>query len=69
MTRLLSCAAIVVFALPSFLFAQGSLEECQYNLILAHDLGYADSTAMRPQLDEVAKILEAYAAAILAPNS
>jgi len=52
-----------------FNIAQGSLEECQYYLILAHDLGYADTTAMRPQLDEVAKILEAYASAILAPNS
>jgi four helix bundle protein len=52
-----------------FNIAQGSLEECQYYLILAHDLGYAESTAMRPQLDEVAKILEAYASAILASNS
>jgi four helix bundle protein len=52
-----------------FNIAQGSLEECQDYLILAHDLGYADTTAMRPQLDEVAKILEAYASAILAPNS
>ena len=52
-----------------FNIAQGSLEECQYYLILAHDLGYAESTAMRPQLDEVAKILEAYASAILTPNS
>lgn len=52
-----------------FNIAQGSLEECQYYLILARDLGYADTTAMRPQLDEVAKILEAYVSAILAPNS
>lgn len=52
-----------------FNIAQGSLEECQYYLILAHDLGYADTTSLRPQLDEVAKILEAYASAVLAPNS
>jgi four helix bundle protein len=52
-----------------FNIAQGSLEECQYYLILTHDLGYADTTSLRPQLDEVAKILEAYASAILAPNS
>jgi four helix bundle protein len=52
-----------------FNIAQGSLEECQYYLILARDLGYADTTATRPQLDKVAKILEAYASAILAPNS
>jgi four helix bundle protein len=52
-----------------FNIAQGSLEECQYYLILAHDLGYADTTGMRPQLDEVAKILESYVSAILASNS
>jgi len=52
-----------------FNIAQGSLEECQYYLILAHDLGYADTISLRPQLDEVAKILEAYASAVLAPNS
>ena len=49
--------------------AQGSLEECQYYLILAHDLGYGDTTALRPQLDEVAKLLEGYTSAILASNS
>ena len=52
-----------------FNIAQGSLEECQYYLILAHDLGYADTTAMRPQLAEVSKILESYVSAILAPRS
>ena len=44
--------------------AQGSLEECQYYLILAHDLGYADTAALTEQLNEVARILEGYAAAI-----
>lgn len=52
-----------------FNIAQGSLEECQDYLILAHDLGYADTTIMRPQLAEVAKILESYVSAILAPSS
>jgi four helix bundle protein len=52
-----------------FNIAQGSLEECQYYLILAHDLGYADTTVARPQLTEVAKILESYVSSILAPNS
>ena len=52
-----------------FNIAQGSLEECQYYLILTHDLGYADTTVMRPQLAEVAKILESYVSAILAPSS
>ncbi len=46
--------------------AQGSLEECQYYLILAQDLGYGDTTALRPQLDEVAKLLVGYTSAILA---
>ncbi|MFT3829482.1 MAG: four helix bundle protein [Opitutaceae bacterium] len=49
--------------------AQGSLEECQYYLILAKDLGFADTAALRPQLDEVAKLLEGYASAILNSNS
>jgi four helix bundle protein len=52
-----------------FNIAQGSLEVCQYYLILAHDLGYADTTVMRPQLAEVSKILESYVSAILAPRS
>ena len=49
--------------------AQGSLEECQYYLILAKDLGFADTATLRPQLDEVAKLLEGYASAILNSNS
>jgi len=49
--------------------AQGSLEEVQYYLILAHDLTYADTITLRAQLNEVSRLLEAYASAILAPNS
>ena len=49
--------------------AQGSLEECQYYLILAKDLGFVDTATLRPQLDEVAKLLEGYASAILHSNS
>ena len=47
--------------------AEGSLEESRYYLILAHDLGYG-----RPQegrmnlLEEVSRLLNAYAKAILA---
>lgn len=52
-----------------FNIAQGSLEECQYYLILSHDLGYADTNDIRPQLDEVSKLLEAYMAALLHSNS
>ena len=40
--------------------AQGSLEESQYYLILTRDLRYADITELRPLLDEVGKLLEAY---------
>jgi four helix bundle protein len=49
--------------------AQGSLEEVKYYLILAHDLTYADTITLRVQLDEVSRLLEAYASAILAPRS
>ena len=47
-----------------FSIAQGSLEECRYYLILARDLGYADTQYVSAQLDEVAKLIAAYAAAI-----
>jgi four helix bundle protein len=46
--------------------AQGSLEECHYYLILAKDLNYGDTTRLQPQLEEVSKLLAAYAAKILA---
>lgn len=46
--------------------AQGSLEECRYYLILTKDLNYGDTTQLQPQLEEVSKLLEAYAAKILA---
>jgi four helix bundle protein len=49
--------------------AQGSLEEVQYYLILAHDLAYADTSSLRLQLDEVSRLLEGYSSAILASNS
>ena len=44
--------------------AQGSLEESRYYLILAEDLGYANTPAFRPKLEEVSKMLEAYIRAI-----
>jgi four helix bundle protein len=49
--------------------AQGSLEECRYYLILIRDLKYGDSTGLLVQLEEVSKILDAYASAILTPVS
>ncbi|MCP4757202.1 MAG: four helix bundle protein [Proteobacteria bacterium] len=49
--------------------AQGSLEECRYYLILTGDLGYAETTILKDQLEEVSKLLEAYTASIRAPSS
>jgi four helix bundle protein len=45
--------------------AQGSLEECRYYLILASDLGYGEVDKLQNQLDEVSRLLDAYASAIL----
>ena len=49
--------------------AQGSLEECRYYLILAQDLEYLDTSEMMRQLEEVSKMLNAYAKSILTPDS
>jgi four helix bundle protein len=49
--------------------AGGSLEECRYYLILASDLKYGTSEELMAQLDEVGRILAAYAKAILSPVS
>jgi four helix bundle protein len=49
--------------------AEGSLEECQYFLILTKDLGYGDTQALSAALEEVSKLLCAYTAAILTPDS
>ncbi len=40
--------------------AQGSLDESLYHMILAHDLGYADTTQLQSNLEEVAKLLQGY---------
>lgn len=45
--------------------AQGSLEEVRYYLILANDLGYANTSLIQNQLDEVGRLLFAYHNAIL----
>lgn len=44
--------------------AQGSLEECRYYLILAHDLGYGNASDVSLQLDEVGRLLNTYANAV-----
>jgi four helix bundle protein len=49
--------------------AEGSLEECRYYLILAKDLSYADTQGLTTSLDEVSRLLGAYAAAILSSGS
>ena len=45
--------------------AQGSLEECRYYLILVADLGYGRNETLNYLLEEVSKLLGAYASAIL----
>ena len=49
--------------------AEGSLEECRYYLILAQALGYGYTRHMAAALDEVGRMLGAYATAILTPDS
>ena len=49
--------------------AEGSIEECRYYLILAQDLGYGDTTILAGLLEEVSRMLSAYASAILASGS
>jgi len=49
--------------------AEGSLEESRYYLILAQDLGYGNSEQLMGQLEEVSRLLTAYAGAILASGS
>jgi four helix bundle protein len=40
--------------------AQASLEECRYFLILAQDLGYANTSSLLILLDETSRFLDAY---------
>ena len=49
--------------------AEGSVEECRYFLILAKDLGYGDTERLTASLEEVSRLLNAYAAAILSSGS
>ena len=43
-----------------FNISQGSLEEARYYLILANDLGYADTKRLKTNLDEISRMLDAY---------
>jgi four helix bundle protein len=40
--------------------AQASADECLYQLILAHDLGYTDTSTLQADLDEVSRLLQGY---------
>jgi four helix bundle protein len=40
--------------------AQASADECLYELILAHDLRYADTTTLQADLEEVSRLLQGY---------
>jgi four helix bundle protein len=49
--------------------AQASLEECRYYCLLSRDLEYMDMKGHFEQLEEVSKLLDAYAKSILASES
>ena len=49
--------------------AEGSLEESRYYLVLAHDLGYGHTDQLDSALEEVSRLLSAYAAAILTSST
>ncbi|MBI4479665.1 MAG: four helix bundle protein [Acidobacteria bacterium] len=49
--------------------AEGSIEECRYYLILAQDLGYAETGKLMSLLEEVSRLLNAYSKAILTSDS
>ena len=49
--------------------AEGSLEESRYYLILAQDLGYGQTNVLMALLEEVSRLLSAYARALLSPDS
>ena len=49
--------------------AEGSIEESRYYLILAGDLAYGETGALMILLEEVSRLLNAYAKAILTSDS
>ena len=49
--------------------SEGSLEECRYYLILAHDLKYLNKITLWNLSDEVGRLLNAYRKAILSSYS
>lgn len=49
--------------------AEGSVEENRYYLILANDLGYGENQKLMTALEEVSRLLNAYARPLLTPDS
>ena len=49
--------------------SQGSLEECRYYLILSEDLGYGKPVELNQALEDVSRLINAYAKAILNSDS
>jgi four helix bundle protein len=49
--------------------AEGSLEECRYYLILAHDLGYLEHGCLWDLTEQVGRLLNSHRSAILNSNS
>jgi four helix bundle protein len=45
--------------------AQGSLEECRYQLILSTDLEFNTSESIKPMLEEVSRLLDRYIKTLL----
>lgn len=44
--------------------SQGSLEECRYYLILARDLGYAETSDLANELDRIGSLIDSYIRAL-----
>lgn len=49
--------------------SEGSLQECKYYLILTKDLGYAETSHLSIELDEIGKMLNVYSQRLLTPRS
>ena len=50
-------------------YSRGSVEECRYFLILAKELGYADTRTLSAALEEVSRLLNAYSTATLTSST
>ncbi len=52
-----------------FNLAEASLDEASYLLLLARELRYGDDRLLQPQVDEVCRMLSAYARSVSAPKA